>query len=91
MATNALWLKIDGEGVVRALQEAREKLADAVGEVVLDFSEVRRLDPSALQALEGLGNAVNGTTSKVVLRGVNIDVYRVLKLMKLGTQFSFRT
>ena len=36
--------------MVHALQEAREKLDSAEGEVVLDFSSVRRIDPSALES-----------------------------------------
>ena len=40
--------------LVQALQEAGEKLDGAEGEVVLDFSSVRRIDPSAVRALEEL-------------------------------------
>ena len=44
MAMMAVWLKIDEERVVQALQEAGEKLDSAEGEVMLDFSSVRRID-----------------------------------------------
>ena len=50
MAMIAVWLKIDEERVVQALQEAGEKLDSVEGEVTLDFSSVRRIDPSALRA-----------------------------------------
>lgn len=85
---NAVWLKIDGERVGRALQEAVDKLYSAQGELFLDFSSVHRIDPSALRAMENLATAVDGQ-AKIVLQGVNIDVYKVLKLMKLVGRFSF--
>jgi anti-anti-sigma regulatory factor len=90
MAKDTVLLKIDGGDVVQALQDALGKLGGAQGEVVLDFSSVLRIVPSALKAMENFAITVNGNSSKVVLRGVNIDVYRVLKLMKLATRFSFR-
>jgi len=90
METNTVWLKIDSKGLVRALQEALEKMGSAQGEVILDFSSVHRIDSVALKAMESLACAMNGNASKVVLRGINIDVYRVLKLMKLAPRFSFR-
>ena len=89
--TIAVWLKIDGERVADALQEAREKLDSAEGEVVLDFSSVRRIDPSALRAMEELAGMADDKAVKVVLRGVNVDVYKVLKLVKLTPRFSFLT
>jgi anti-anti-sigma regulatory factor len=87
----AVWLKIDGERVVPALQEAREKLDSAEGEVVLDFSSVRRIDPGALAAMEKLAGAADDKDVKVVLRGVNVEVYKVLKLVKLVGRYSFLT
>ena len=88
---NAVWLKIDGERVVHALQEALEKLDGAGGEVVLDFSAVCRIDPRALTAMENLASTAGDKAAKVVLRGVNVDIYKVLKLMKLAPRFSFLT
>jgi anti-anti-sigma regulatory factor len=87
----AVWLKIDGENVAETLQEACEKLDSADGEVVLDFSSVRRIDPSALTAMEKLADAADDKDVKVVLRGVNVEVYKVLKLMKVASRFSFLT
>jgi anti-anti-sigma regulatory factor len=90
MPANPVWLKIDGEFVARALQEALEKMNGAGGEVVLDFSSVHRIDADALRAIDNFATTVNGNSSKVVLRGVNIAVYKVLKLMKLAPRFSFK-
>lgn len=87
----AVWLKIDGERVVDTLQGASEKLDTADGELVLDFSSVLRIDPSALRAMEKLAGMADNKAVKVVLRGVNVDIYKVLKLVKLTRRFSFLT
>ncbi len=89
MAVIAVWIKIDEERVVEGLQEAGEKLDSAEGEVVVDFSSVGRIDPSAIRALEGFADAADEKGVKVVLRGANVDVYKVLKLVKLGSRLSF--
>jgi len=89
MAMIAVWLKIDEESVVHALQEAGEKLDTVDGEVTLDFSSVRRIDPSALRAMEVFAGLAEGKGVKVVLRGVNVGIYKVLKLVKLTSRFSF--
>jgi len=89
MAMNALWVEIDGERLVPALQGAMEKLDSAGGELVLDFSAVHRLDPGALGALERLAGIAGDKAVKVVLRGVTVDIYKVLKLAKLAPRFSF--
>jgi anti-anti-sigma regulatory factor len=88
MAMNSVCLRIDEERMVQALQEAGEKL-DRDGEVVLDFSSVRRVDPSGIKAMEEFAVKADGKTAKAVLRGVNVDVYKVLKLVKLASRFSF--
>ena len=89
MAMIAEWLKIDEERVVQGLQEAGEKLDSVEGEVALDFSSVRRLDASALKAMEELAGIADDKSVKVVLRAVHVGVYKVLKLVKLTSRFSF--
>jgi anti-anti-sigma regulatory factor len=89
MAMIDVGFKIDEERIVQALQEAGEKLNRADGEVVLDFSSVRRIDASALRALEEFSSITDDKGVKAVLRGVNVNVYKVLKLVKLGSRFSF--
>ena len=91
MTTSAKWLEIDGQDVAQALQAASETLDSAKGDVVLDFSSVRRIDPSAIRAMEKLAGLADGKSVKVVLRGVNVDIYKVLKLVKLTSRFSFLT
>ncbi|HXP46783.1 MAG TPA: STAS domain-containing protein [Terriglobales bacterium] len=89
MATIAVMFKIDGEGVAPALQQAGERLDKANGHAVLDFSTVRRVDPAALSAMQELAATADGRGVKLALRGVNSDVYKVLKLAKLASRFSF--
>jgi anti-anti-sigma regulatory factor len=89
MAVIAVWLKVDEEHIAQALQEAGEKLESVDGEVVLDFASVRRIAPSALRAIEEFAGIADDKNVKVVLRGVNVDVYKVLKLVKLASRFSF--
>jgi len=89
MAMLSLWLNMDGKSVVSALQEAAEKLDSAAGEIVLDFVSVARVDAAALRAIEGFANQASAKAVKIVLRGVNVDVYKVLKLTKLAPHFSF--
>jgi anti-anti-sigma regulatory factor len=89
MANIAVLLKMDEQRLAPALQEAGEKLESADGEVVLDFSSVRRIDANALQAMEEFAHKADEKAVKVVVRSVNVDVYKVLKLVKLASRFSF--
>jgi len=89
MSLMAVWLKVDEERVVQALQEAGEKLDIAEGEVILDFSSVLRIDVSGLMALEQFAGRADDKGVKVALRGVNVSVYKVLKLVKLTSRLSF--
>ena len=89
METIAVWLEMDEKNVNRTLQEAGEKLAGVQDEIILDFSSVLRIDPGALQAIEEFTAVAAGKGVKVVLRGVNVGVYKVLKLVRLASRFSF--
>jgi anti-anti-sigma regulatory factor len=89
MAVIAVWLKVDEGRVVQALQEAEEKLASVEGEVALDLSSVRRIDSKALRAMEEFADIADAKGVKVVLRGVDVGVYKVLKLVNLASRFSF--
>jgi anti-anti-sigma regulatory factor len=89
MAMITVWPKIDEQCVVQALRDAGEKLDGAEGEVVLDFSSVRRIDSNVLTGLKEFASLADDKRVKVALRGVSIDVYKVLKLVKLASRFSF--
>jgi ABC-type transporter Mla MlaB component len=81
--------KVNSEDVAKALGDLRGRLADYEGEVTLDFSGVRRVDPSGLRAIEDLAAAAEAKSVKVSLQGVNVGVYKVLKLARLTVRFSF--
>jgi anti-anti-sigma regulatory factor len=83
------WLSIDERCVGPALQDAVEKLDGTGDEAVVNFSAVWRLDPTALRAMEEFVGVADEKGVKVVLRGVSVDVYKVLKLTKLASRFSF--
>jgi len=89
MVVDSVWIKVEGSQVGAACDEAAAKLDNAGGEVVLDFSGVVRIDPGGLAALEKLAAKAKEKTAKVTLCGVHVDVYKVLKLVKLTTKFSF--
>lgn len=89
METNAVLLTIDEQSVVSALEKAAENLNGDQCEMALDFSSVRRIDSGGLRALEEFAQKACDEKVKVVLRGVNIDLYKCLKLVRLTRRFSF--
>jgi len=89
VATIAEWIRIDENNVLDGLNAASEKLAGAEGELVLDFTAVLRVDPAGLKALGKLAERAKRKSVKLVLRGVHVDVYRVLKLARLAPHFTF--
>ena len=89
MALTATLLKVDGENPGRDLSDLCEQLHNAGPELVLDMSAVRRVDPAAVMALDRLAARADEKAVKVALRAVNVEVYKVLKLMKLSSRFDF--
>lgn len=87
--TLAEWQKIDGERVAESLRTIGDKLGATDGELVLDFGEVRALNPAALEALGRLAETAEQKKVRLVLRAVNIDAYKVLKLAKLASRLGF--
>jgi len=61
-------------------EEALGKLDSAKGELVVDFSSVRRVDSSELRALKNLTMAAKEKSVKLTLRGVSVEIHKVLKL-----------
>jgi ABC-type transporter Mla MlaB component len=89
MAVIAVWFKMDEERIVQALQEAKEKLNSVEGEVALDFSSVRRIDPGALRAMEEFADIADAKGVTLALRGVDVGLYKVFKLVNLASRFCF--
>lgn len=92
MTENRMAIKIDPEHVAHALrQEAVEQLGGAANEIVLDFGAVARIDANAIRALEELSGLAGEQNVRVVLRAVNMDIYKVLKLVNLAPRFGFES
>lgn len=89
MGMSAVWTKIDEQCIVPSLRDAIDKLDGADGELTLDFCSVTRVDVTAIKMLEELATRAADKKIKIVLRGVNVDVYKVFKLLKLGHRVSF--
>jgi len=88
MAIDGVGLKVEGESAVQTLREARDILGRGNGELVVDFSVLQRIEPGLIEELEKLADQAEGKVV-VVLRGVKVDAYKVLKLTKLASRFSF--
>lgn len=89
MASKAVSVHKDNESVLAVLQDALKSLDRAEGEVVVDFSSVHRVDPAVLSTIEELVNKTEQKKLKLVLRGVDVDVYKVLKLVRLTPRLTF--
>ncbi len=85
MTTNPVWIRVDPDDVARTL----DQVVPAAGEVVLDFAAVCRIDSAATRALEELADRADKASAKVVLRAVNVDIYKVLKLLRLTARFTY--
>jgi anti-anti-sigma regulatory factor len=88
MSMTDVWIRMDDECFVQSVQQAGEKLDSLEDEVLLDFSSVLRIDSDALRALGEVADIGNRKGVKVRLRGVNVTVYKVLKLAKLASRLS---
>jgi anti-anti-sigma regulatory factor len=89
MVTIPAILNIDEQCLVVTLDRASKQLDGSPDEIVLDFSSVRRIDAASLRRLEEFAAAAKAGNVKVVLRGVNVNLYKTLKLMKLTRELSF--
>ncbi|HXK04137.1 MAG TPA: STAS domain-containing protein [Verrucomicrobiae bacterium] len=74
--------------LVHALQSALDSLEKVDGELVLDFSPVRRIEPPALKVMEELAARAGERHVRLALEEVDVNIYRVLKLSKLASRFT---
>jgi anti-anti-sigma factor len=88
METNTLCLKIDGNNVKADLLEAEESL-EGRQELALDLSGVGRIDSAGLEGLQSFAHRAEDRKIKVALLGVNVNVYKTLKVARLTRCFSF--
>jgi len=80
----------DDKSIIPDLEGAVERLDRTDGKAVLDFSSVCRIDSHTLRAMEGLLRIADDKGVKVVLSGVSVRVYKVLKLARLASRFSIK-
>jgi anti-anti-sigma regulatory factor len=90
MAPNPVCPEIDGRADL-LVRSALERLDTAENELILDFSGVRRVDPAAVRSLAELAAKAQAHSVRIVIEGVNIEIYKVLRLLAMAAQFSFRT
>ena len=69
--------------------EAVEQVNRSEEQVVLDFSAVERIDVSMAAALGRLADHAGQRSATVALRGINVGVYKVLRLLRLASKFSY--
>lgn len=89
MAGNSVVLSTSDDSLKDVLEAAFGKLNGPDGELVLDFSSVRRIDSGAIRAMEELAAKAEQKNVTITLRGVKVDVYKVLKLARLTELLSF--
>ena len=82
MITNAACIQVE---------EAVQGVNRGESDVILDFSSVSRIDSHVVGAMEELARLADEKKAKVVLRAVNVDIYRVLKILGLSRRFGFIT
>lgn len=87
--TNSAAHELNPDRLMRILQEAQQKLAHADSELFLDLASAQRIDAPGLQMLEQLVDAADQKHVTVFLRGINVEVYKVMKLARLTSRFSF--
>ena len=90
MTPEPIRIPSERDGALRALGEAASRLAAGAPDLRLDFSAVDRIGPETARALEELSDQAGKASVNPVLTGVNIGVYRVLKLLKVAHKFSYR-
>ena len=90
MTVNSACLEIDPVCVELILRtKAVDMVNSAEGEVVLDFSSVLRIDAAAATAFGDLAGLAAQRSVRIVLRSVNIRIYKALNLLKLVRSFTF--
>jgi anti-anti-sigma regulatory factor len=76
-------------GGLPALTALVDCLKSTEGELTLDLACSRRIEAGTLSALQTLAERAGEKQVGVVLTGVSVDVYRVLKLLRLAHRFTF--
>ena len=89
MSTITDLFRVDPNCVAECVHEAHMQLDPSREQITLDFSSLLRITAEDLRAMEELVDRADNQSIKVMLCGVNVDIYKVLKLVKLAPRFSF--
>ncbi len=89
MPVDSVWPLAGAEGVARAFEDLAGRWETVDGELTFDFSGVRKVDVAGLRAMSALAAKAADGKVKIALKGVNVDVYKALKLVGLTTAFVF--
>lgn len=92
MMTNTLLFRVDPADLPAALDEARaafERSQDS--EVMLDLAALARIDTAGVAALVELARAAADRNVRLRARGVNVAVYKVLRLAGAADGIAFAT
>lgn len=89
MEIETVSVSIDEVNVPASLERAAKKLQLGVEEVEVDLSRTLRIDSGGLRAFQQFVHKAEEKKVKVVLRAVNVNVYKTLKLARLSRSFSF--
>jgi anti-anti-sigma regulatory factor len=85
----AITINICEQHVAEGLRDIEQELSKRPGGIILDFSNVQRLDANGVLALQNLAATPDAAPLKVVLTGLAPGIYRVLKSLKLSSKFSY--
>lgn len=84
-------VRIDEREMTRSLGTLAKALDSNAGEVSVDFSAVRRVGADDLRSMERLARTAEDKKVRIVLHGVNVEVYKALKLARVAKLFTFES
>jgi anti-anti-sigma regulatory factor len=82
MTTSESWVGVDPQDPAATVRE----IGRGDSGILLDFSQVSRIDAAGVRAMEDLAGRAAG---KVTVQGMRFEVYRVFKHLGLTGKFSF--
>ena len=89
MPVSSILLEMDKTQLGTVLERAIGMLGGSDSELTLDFTSVDRVGPDDLKLLEKVGTVAAGKSARVVLRGINVRIYKALKIANLTERFGF--
>jgi anti-anti-sigma regulatory factor len=90
MTPGTVSIRLDPESGLQTLRGLTvQQLTSTGGELVLDIEPLGRVDTDMIHAMEMLAEMGERASVRLVLRGANVAVYRVLKLTGLAQRFRF--